>query len=99
MSQNSVAIPAPTATPARMREADAAQYVGVARDTLRVWRSKSRRAGHLIGPRWIEVRGGGSRARIIWYAVADLDSYVLAGVVTLEPPRKRGRPRKTGGAA
>ena len=89
--------PAPAGAP-RLREAAAAEYIGAAKDTLRVWRSKSRRAGHLIGPRWIEIRGGAGRARIIWYALADLDAWLAASVVALEPPKKRGRPRKTGGA-
>lgn len=44
-------------------EEQAAAFLGVAPDTLRVWRNKSRRAGHLIGPRWIE-RGGEGRHQL-----------------------------------
>ena len=54
------------ATRTLISEAEAAEFLGFSRDTLRVWRSKSRRAKKLIGPRWIEL-GGTGRARAIRY--------------------------------
>lgn len=74
-------------------EEQAAAFLGVKPDTLRLWRNKSRRAGHLIGPRWIE-RGGGGRAGLIRYRREDLIQYMDAGIVRLEPKKKVGRPRK-----
>lgn len=76
-------------------EEQAAAFLYVAPDTLRVWRNKSRRAGHLIGPRWIE-RGGEGRARLIRYRQRDLEEFLEAGAVKLEPKKKLGRPRKAG---
>lgn len=76
-------------------EEQAAAFLCVAQDTLRVWRNKSRRAGHLIGPRWIE-RGGEGRARLIRYRQRDLEEFLEAGAVRLEPKKKLGRPRKVG---
>lgn len=76
-------------------EDQAAIFLGVAPDTLRLWRNKSRRAGHLIGPRWIE-KGGEGRARLIRYRQRDLEDFLEAGAVRLEPKKKLGRPRKVG---
>lgn len=74
-------------------EEQAAAFLAVAPDTLRVWRNKSRRAGHLIGPRWIEG-GGEGRARLIRYRPDDLIQFLEAGMVRLAPKKKVGRPRK-----
>lgn len=76
-------------------EEQAAAFLGVAPDTLRVWRNKSRRAGHLIGPRWIES-GGQGRSRLIRYRRDDLIQFLEAGVVRLAPKKRVGRPRKAG---
>lgn len=76
-----------------LNEAEAADLLGVSTDTLRVWRSKARRLGSLIGPRWLEL-GGTGRARLIRYRRQDLEVWTAAGAVRLEPARKRGRPRK-----
>lgn len=81
------------ARPFLLTEQEAAELIGVTADTLKVWRSKSRRAGKLIGPRWVELAGEGV-ARIIRYRMEDLDAWVSAGVVRLEPRKRRGRPRK-----
>ncbi|HLO76080.1 MAG TPA: helix-turn-helix domain-containing protein [Magnetospirillum sp.] len=78
-----------------LTEAQAAEFLAVAPDTLRVWRTKSRAAGHLIGPRWIE-RGGEGRARLIRYRRQDLEAFLEAGAVKLEPKKRLGRPRKAG---
>lgn len=77
-----------------MTEQETARLIGVVADTLKVWRSKSRRAGKLIGPRWVEL-GGEGVARIIRYRREDLDAWAAAGVVRLEPRKRVGRPRKT----
>jgi hypothetical protein len=74
-------------------ETEAAEFLSAAVDTLRVWRSKSRRTGRLIGPRWTEV-GGTGKARMIRYRLADLENFLLGGLVSLEPAKRRGRPRK-----
>lgn len=78
-----------------LTENEAASYLGFARDTLRVWRSKSRRARKLIGPKWVEL-GGEGRARAIRYRLDDLIAYASRGVVALEPPKRKGRPRMGG---
>lgn len=78
---------------ALMTEGDAAAYLGFAIGTLRVWRTKSRRANRLVGPPWIEI-GGDGRRKSIRYRLVDLDGYAAAGAVAL---RRRGRPRKSGG--
>ena len=94
-------LPLSTAAPAAMSELlrlltedEAATFLGLRPDTLKVWRSKSRRSGRLIGPRWTEM--GDGRARIIRYRIEDIASYAAAGVVRLEPRKKIGRPRKGG---
>lgn len=76
-----------------LNDSAAAALIGVAKDTLKVWRSKSRRAGRLIGPRWLEL-GGEGRARIIRYRPADLQAWTDGAAVPLEPKKRRGRPRK-----
>lgn len=76
-----------------LTEIEAAAFLGFEADTLRVWRSKSRRAGRLIGPRWVEI-GGEGRRKAIRYRRDDLDAYAAAGAVQLTPRRPRGRPRK-----
>ena len=63
--------PAADATPPGERpflptEQGAAHLIGVAPDMLEVWRTKSRRAGRLIGPRWVELAGEGI-VRVIRY--------------------------------
>lgn len=85
---------APLDLPRLLTEDEAATFLGLRPDTLKVWRSKSRRAGRLIGPLWTEM--GDGRARIIRYRIEDLEAYAAAGVVRLEPKRKIGRPRKAG---
>lgn len=84
----------PLDTPRLLTEDKAAAFLDLRPDTLKVWRSKSRRAGRLIGPPWIEM--GDGRARIIRYRLEDLEAYASAGIVRLEPKKKVGRPRKTG---
>jgi hypothetical protein len=76
-----------------LSEAGAAAYLGLVPGTLRVWRSKSRRAKRLIGPRWVEI-GGDGRRKCIRYRKEDLDAYAAAGAVPLAPRKVRGRPRK-----
>lgn len=91
-----MSVSAPTPLPFQrtlLTEAEAAAYLGFVADTLRVWRSKSRRARKLIGPKWIEL-GGQGRARAIRYRIEDLNDYTTRGVITLEPPKRVGRPRK-----
>lgn len=80
---------------ALLSEETAAAYLGVAPETLKVWRSKSRRAGVLIGPRWVAM-GGTGRARLIRYRQVDLVAFVEAAAVAFEPKRKVGRPRAAG---
>ncbi len=82
-----------TPTHTLFTDPQAAAWLGFDPATLRVWRSKSRRAGHLIGPRWVEIGGTGTRRRIR-YRLEDLRAFTDAGAVALEPPKKRGRPRK-----
>ncbi len=79
-------------------EREAAAHLGFDPDTLRVWRSKSRSAKRLIGPRWVEIGGEGRRKRIR-YRLEDLDAYTAAGATSLEPRKRVGRPRKIGTAA
>jgi len=83
----------PGERPFLLTEQEAARLIGVAPDTLKVWRSKSRCAGRLIGPRWVELAGEGV-ARIVRYRMEDLETWTAAGVVRLEPRKRRGRPRK-----
>ena len=87
-----------------LTEAETAAYLRIDPDTLRVWRSKSRRAGgNLIGPAWRALGGG----RLIRYLAEDIADYVrgakpFAAVAPTAPAAKRrgGRPRKAiGGAA
>lgn len=87
---------APLDLPRLLTEEEAATFLGLRPDTLKVWRSKSRRAGRLIGPLWTEM--GDGRARIIRYRIEDLEAYAAAGVVRLEPKKKVGRPRKSAAA-
>jgi hypothetical protein len=75
----------PLALDPLLTEEQAAEHLGFAKETLRVWRSKSRRAKRLIGPKWVEL-GGEGRARCIRYRIGD---------VAWEPPKKRGRPRSS----
>lgn len=79
--------------PFLLTEQEAARLIGVKPATLKVWRSKSRRAGRLIGPRWVEPAGEGA-TRIIRYRIADLEAWAAAGAVRLEPRKRPGRPRK-----
>ena len=59
-----------TASPdGRLRPADAAKYLNVAKGTLADWRYKGK------GPRFIK-RGG------IFYRLSDLDDWLLSGEVT-----------------
>lgn len=82
---------------ALFNEAEAAEYLGFDQDTLRVWRSKSRRAKRLIGPRWTEIGGTGTRKRIR-YRLEDLQEYTAAGAAAFKVSKPRGRPRKAHGA-
>lgn len=89
----------PTITPDGLyTEDNVASYLDVKADTLRVWRSKSRRAGTFVGPVWKELPGTG-RARIIRYFGQDLLDYVSRGTVQLQPKKRPGRPRKGDGMA
>ena len=74
-------------------EWETAYFLGMDPETLRVWRSKSRRSGRLIGPAWADL-GTGGRV-LVRYAAADVRDYAAARVVALQPRRPRGRPRKT----
>lgn len=64
-------------------EADAAEYLGLQPQTLRLWRSQRR------GPAYIKL-GTGRFARVR-YRVQDLDAWLAGQVIT---PRRPGRPRK-----
>ncbi|MBI2240172.1 MAG: hypothetical protein HYU59_05135 [Magnetospirillum gryphiswaldense] len=90
------ALAAPLDLPRLLTEEEAATFLGLRPDTMKVWRSKSRRAGRLIGPLWTEM--GDGRARIIRYRIEVLEAYAAAGVVRLEPKKKIGRPRKSAAA-
>ncbi len=57
----------------RLCEADAAQYLGVAKRTLQDWRLRR------VGPAYSKL-GTASRARIV-YDIADLDAFLAAGRV------------------
>lgn len=83
--------------PTFLTEEQAAEFLGVKKDTLRVWRAKSRAQGRLIGPRWHEA-GGEGRSRLIRYSPNDLIAFVQAGAVTFEPKKRVGRPRRTADA-
>ena len=76
-----------------LTEIEAARYLKLKPDTLKVWRSKTRSTGIQHGPLWSE-RAGSGRSRIIRYLRADIQEYIAAGVVRIEPKRAAGRPRK-----
>lgn len=42
----------------------AAELIGVKPDTLKTWRRKSRKAGYLIGPKWLPLEGTGTARRV-----------------------------------
>jgi hypothetical protein len=72
-------------TSAVLFETDAAAYLGLRPQTLRLWRSKKKRRG----PAYVKLGDGpGARVR---YRIADLDAWLAQQVVT---PRRPGRPRK-----
>lgn len=88
-SANVAALPIPRTL---LTEQEAAQYLGFAMDTMRVWRSKSRRAKKLIGPKWVEL--GCGRRRSIRYRLDDLNAFAAHGAIDFPTPKKVGRPRK-----
>jgi transposase len=74
-------------------ETEAAELVGLSVDTLRSWRSRSRTTGHLIGPRWTQLGGRAGTGRLVRYRLADLEAWLESGLTSLQPKKRRGRPR------
>ena len=83
-------------TPARplglLRDDDAAEYLDIKPQTLRQWRTESRKRGRLVGPRWVDIGIGSLKGRPR-YRLSDLEAYVASKAVALEPLKRRGRPR------
>jgi excisionase family DNA binding protein len=78
MLKNTLRTPCSAAIPHALRDYDAAEYLGVSRDTLRVWRQ---RRSPTQGP--VFVRFG----RSIRYLKADLDAWVLSRRIDSPPSR------------
>ena len=76
-------------------ETEAAEWLGYSEITLRSWRSKSRATGKLVGPAWVEISSSMGKRPRIRYRLNDLDAFVTRGIITLQPQKKRGRPRKS----
>lgn len=74
-------------------EADAAAWLGVKPETLATWRRESRKAGKLIGPRWLNGAADGKK-EIPRYRLVDLIGWQDSRQTKLEPARRPGRPRK-----
>lgn len=60
----------PAPSPAALAVRPAAEYIGVEPSTLDQWRSKERRLGRRLGPRYCQL------GRKIVYKVADLDEFL-----------------------
>ena len=70
---------------------EAAFFLGVDPNTLRVQRNKSRRAGARFGPPWVDL-GTGARP-LIRYPAEAVKAYAAARLVQIGA-KKRGRPPK-----
>jgi len=55
---------------------EAAVFLSLEPDTLRLWRNKSRRTGRLLGPPWIDL--GEGRRSVIRYRREDVERHVAA---------------------
>lgn len=95
---SSESTPTPFQIPHLLTDEEAARYLGFKPQTLRVWRTKSRKVRRLIGPRWTEIGGGNGLKSRPRYRIEDLQAFAAAQMVAFVPRKRIGRPRKAEGA-